>query len=69
MHDPNLPEDVLKVDADEDGVGGPNCSRSMRPRPTPRVVGACRERTRPAGAVVRARRLGLMAVSVQAGSN
>ena len=22
QHDPNRPEDVLKVDADEDGVGG-----------------------------------------------
>ena len=25
QHDPNRPEDVLKVDADEDGVGGDDC--------------------------------------------
>jgi phage terminase large subunit len=29
QHDPNRPEDVLKVDADEDGVGGDDDGRSQ----------------------------------------
>ena len=29
-HDPNRPEDVLKVDADEDGVGGDDAADAMR---------------------------------------
>jgi phage terminase large subunit len=29
-HDPNRPEDVLKVDADEDGVGGDDCADALR---------------------------------------
>jgi hypothetical protein len=30
QHDPNRPEDVLKVDADEDGVGGDDAADSLR---------------------------------------
>ena len=30
QHDPNRPEDVLKVDADEDGVGGDDTADCMR---------------------------------------
>jgi hypothetical protein len=30
QHDPNRPEDVLKVDADEDGVGGDDAADAMR---------------------------------------
>jgi phage terminase large subunit len=30
QHDPNRPEDVLKVDADEDGNGGDNCADALR---------------------------------------
>ena len=30
QHDPNLPEDVLKVDADEDGVGGDDAADCLR---------------------------------------
>jgi len=30
QHDPNRPEDVLKVDADEDGVGGDDCADALR---------------------------------------
>ncbi len=30
QHDPNRPEDVLKVDADEDGVGGDDAADCMR---------------------------------------
>jgi hypothetical protein len=30
QHDPNRPEDVLKVDADEDGVGGDDCADCLR---------------------------------------
>jgi hypothetical protein len=30
QHDPNRPEDVLKVDADEDGVGGHDAADSLR---------------------------------------
>jgi phage terminase large subunit len=30
LHDPNRPEDVLKVDADEDGVGGDNAADALR---------------------------------------
>ena len=29
-HDPNRPEDVLKVDADEDGVGGDDSADALR---------------------------------------
>jgi len=30
QHDPNRPEDVLKVDADEDGVGGADAADALR---------------------------------------
>jgi phage terminase large subunit len=30
VHDPNRPEDVLKVDADEDGIGGDDCADALR---------------------------------------
>ncbi|MEI8291751.1 MAG: terminase family protein [Verrucomicrobiota bacterium] len=30
QHDPNRPEDVLKVDTDEDGVGGDDCADTLR---------------------------------------
>ena len=30
QHDPNRPEDVLKVDADEDGNGGDDCADCLR---------------------------------------
>ena len=30
QHDPNRPEDVLKVDADEEGVGGDDAAVAMR---------------------------------------
>ena len=30
QHDPNRPEDVLKVDADEEGVGGDDCADCLR---------------------------------------
>ena len=30
QHDPNRPEDVLKVDADEDGVGGDDAADCLR---------------------------------------
>jgi hypothetical protein len=30
QHDPNRPEDVLKVDADEDGVGGDDAAEALR---------------------------------------
>jgi phage terminase large subunit len=30
QHDPNRPEDVLKVDADEDGVGGDDSADCLR---------------------------------------
>jgi hypothetical protein len=30
QHDPNRPEDVLKVDADEDGNGGDDCADALR---------------------------------------
>jgi len=30
QHDPNRPEDVLKVDADEDGVGGDDAADCFR---------------------------------------
>ena len=30
QHDPNRPEDVLKVDADEDGVGGDDTADALR---------------------------------------
>jgi hypothetical protein len=30
QHDPNRPEDVPKVDADEDGVGGDDCADCLR---------------------------------------
>jgi phage terminase large subunit len=30
QHDPNRPEDVLKADCDEDGVGGDDCADCLR---------------------------------------
>jgi hypothetical protein len=30
LHDPNRPEDVLKVDADEEGVGGDDAADGLR---------------------------------------
>jgi len=30
QHDPNRPEDVLKVDADDEGVGGDDCADCLR---------------------------------------
>ena len=30
QHDPNKPEDVLKIDADEDGIGGDDCADALR---------------------------------------
>jgi len=30
QHDPHRPEDVLKVDADEDGVGGDDAADCLR---------------------------------------
>ncbi len=30
QHDPNRPEDVLKVDCDEDGVGGDDAADCLR---------------------------------------
>jgi hypothetical protein len=30
LHDPNLPEDVLKVDADEEGVAGDDTADTLR---------------------------------------
>jgi len=30
QHDPNRPEDVLKVDADEEGVGGNDAADALR---------------------------------------
>jgi len=30
QHDPNRPEDVLKVDADDDGVGGDDAADACR---------------------------------------
>lgn len=28
--DPNRPEDVLKIDTDEDGIGGDDCGDTLR---------------------------------------
>ncbi len=44
QHDPNRPEDVLKVDADEDGVGGDEAADALRYRWRPG-----RARSRPGG--------------------
>ena len=30
QHDPNRPEDVLKIDVDEDGGGGDDCADALR---------------------------------------
>jgi hypothetical protein len=30
QHDPNRPEDVMKVDADEDGIGGNDTADALR---------------------------------------
>jgi hypothetical protein len=30
QHDPNRPEDVLKIDADDDGIGGDDTADCMR---------------------------------------
>ncbi len=30
QHDPNRPEDVLKVDADEEGIGGDDAGDALR---------------------------------------
>ena len=30
QHDPNRPEDVLKVDADEEGIGGDDAADALR---------------------------------------
>jgi len=30
QHDPNRPEDALKVDADEDGIGGDDSADALR---------------------------------------
>ena len=30
QHDPNRPEDALKLDADEDGVGGDDAAEALR---------------------------------------
>jgi hypothetical protein len=30
QHDPNRPENVLKIDADEDGIGGDDCADALR---------------------------------------
>jgi hypothetical protein len=30
QHDPNKAEDILKVDADEDGIGGDDCADALR---------------------------------------
>jgi phage terminase large subunit len=30
QHDPKRPEDVLKIDADEDGIGGDDCADALR---------------------------------------
>jgi phage terminase large subunit len=30
QHDPNRPEDVLKVDANEDGIGGDDAADTLR---------------------------------------
>jgi phage terminase large subunit len=30
QHDPNRPEDVLKIDADEDGIGGDDPADALR---------------------------------------
>ncbi len=30
QHDPNRPEDVLKIDVDEDGSGGDDCADALR---------------------------------------
>ena len=30
QHDPNRPEDVLKIDADEDGIGGDDAADALR---------------------------------------
>jgi hypothetical protein len=30
QHDPNRPEDVLKIDADEDGIGGDDTADALR---------------------------------------
>jgi len=30
QHDPNRPEDVLKVDSDEDGIGGDDAADALR---------------------------------------
>jgi hypothetical protein len=30
QHDPSRPEDVLKVDADEDGIGGDDAADALR---------------------------------------
>jgi hypothetical protein len=40
QHDPSRPEDVLNVDADEDGVGGDNAADCLRysAATNPRVV-------------------------------
>jgi hypothetical protein len=35
QHNPNRPEDVLKIDADEDGVGGDDAADGL-PKPTTR---------------------------------
>ncbi len=43
QHDPNRPEDVLKVDADEDGVGGDDAAVRLfgsEPLKTPRELAA-----------------------------
>ena len=46
QHDPNRPEDVLKVDADEDGVGGDDAADALRylvvTKPRQLVVGRLR---------------------------
>jgi hypothetical protein len=46
QHDPNRPEDVLKVDTDEEGVGGDDCADCLRylVATKPRIVRAARLR-------------------------
>ncbi len=40
-YDPNRPEDVLKVDADEDGVGGDDAADALRYLVATRGLGGC----------------------------
>ena len=46
QHDPSRPEDVLKVDADEDGVGGDDAADALRYMVTTKSRGVTQRKLR-----------------------